>query len=113
VIAVIGLIIAFGIASGDPPNAPAGRPKPSLAPTTQAAMTGPQAQLASALQQARERIGFSLDEASQNARISSFRISEIEQGLTVPSAQEVNTLSQTYRLPREEWTNLIILQSTI
>ncbi|MFG1941605.1 helix-turn-helix domain-containing protein [Nonomuraea sp. NPDC048826] len=113
VIAVIGFIIAFGIASGDPPAHDAGQPKPSLAPTTQAAMTGPQAQLASALKHARERIGFSLDEASKNARISSSRISEIERGITVPSAQEVNTLSQAYRLSQEDWTNLIILHSTI
>ncbi|MEU6795722.1 helix-turn-helix transcriptional regulator [Nonomuraea wenchangensis] len=113
VIAVIGLIVAFGIASGDPPPRDAGRPEPSLVPTAQAVMTGPHTQLASALQQARERIGFSLDEASQHSRISPIRISEIERGLTMPSAQEVNTLSQTYRLSREEWTNMIILRSMI
>ncbi|MFI7438706.1 helix-turn-helix domain-containing protein [Nonomuraea indica] len=67
------------------------------------------ATLAQALSEARQHAGFSIVGASQQAGISSSRISEIERGLVKPTADEIDVLSRTYRLTIDEWAHMVTL----
>jgi hypothetical protein len=113
ILVVIGAIFLVGLMSASPPTQGVSASDPPRVTGTLTALSGPQAQLVHLLREARERIGLSVNEAGRRAEIPASRISEIEQGLTVPTAREVDVLSGVYQLSPDEWTSLVRIQSTI
>lgn len=74
---------------------------------------GPSGQLALILREARQDIGLSQREISERSEIPASRISEFELGVAVPTDGELSALSQAYQLSRDEWTQLVMLQTEI
>ncbi|MFI6323777.1 helix-turn-helix domain-containing protein [Nonomuraea sp. NPDC050556] len=69
--------------------------------------------MAHALRDARQKIGFSLDEAGERAGMSPGEIANLESGLIAPTKADVGALSRAYQLSPDEWTNLAILQAAV
>ncbi|MFW5415573.1 helix-turn-helix domain-containing protein [Nocardiopsis sp. CNT-189] len=69
--------------------------------------------LARALREARSRSGISGVRAGRAAGMSQSKVSKIERGLLLPSADDVAALCRTYEVPDEERTGLVSLAEAL
>lgn len=86
-------------ATTTPPAAPPRPPEPVL--------------LANGLREHRERAGLTVTEAGRRAGLPAGDISAMENGRILPTASQIDTFSRVYGLTFDEWTNLMILRSSI
>ncbi|MGW6505103.1 helix-turn-helix domain-containing protein [Nonomuraea angiospora] len=108
VLLVIGLFL-WGAAS----NSVNSSVQQSQATVTRSPLSPAHAQLVQALRAARQRSGLSLEDAGRRAGMSAQEVSDIETGLLIPAPEDITSLSNAYRIPVDEWTNLVMLQSSV
>ncbi|WP_090931777.1 helix-turn-helix domain-containing protein [Nonomuraea jiangxiensis] len=83
------------------------------ATVTRSPVSPAHAQLMEALRVARHHSGLSLEDAGRRAGVSAKEVSDIETGLLVPTPEDITGLSNAYQLSPDEWTNLVVLQSSV
>ncbi|MFG1681202.1 helix-turn-helix domain-containing protein [Nonomuraea sp. NPDC049269] len=108
ILLVIGLFVWGGIS-----NSASNDVRQPQVTVTRSPLSPAHAQLVEALRAARQRSGLSLEGAGRRAGVSAKEVSDIETGLLVPTPDDVTGLSNAYQLSPDEWTSLVILQSSV